>query len=37
MKNKDREKLSGAFRIGALIIAIIMIVGFVFEAFNGLI
>lgn len=37
MKNKDREKLSGFFRIGALVIAILMVIGFVFQSFTGLI
>lgn len=33
MKNKDREKLSVTFRIIALIIAIIMIIGIILQAF----
>ena len=37
MKKKDREKLSGVFRVGALVIAVIMIIGFVFEALAGFI
>lgn len=35
MKNKDREKLSAVFRIGALAIAVIMIIGFIFQSFMG--
>lgn len=33
MKNKDREKLSVTFRIIALIIAIIMVIGIILQAF----
>lgn len=33
MKNKDREKLSTAFRVIALCIAVIMTIGIVLQAF----
>lgn len=34
MKNKDKEKLSVAFRIAAAFVALLMIVGFVLQAFT---
>ncbi len=33
MKNKNREKLSVIFRIGALVIAVIILVAFVLQSF----
>ncbi len=33
MKNKDREKLSAAFRIIAFCVAVIMIIGIILQAF----
>ncbi len=36
MKNKDREKLSIGFRIGALVIAVIIIVGYILQSFQGI-
>ncbi len=33
MKNKDREKLSAAFRIIALVVAIVMVIGIILQAF----
>lgn len=35
MKNKDREKLSIVFRIGALIVAVIILVTYVLQGFVG--
>ncbi len=33
MKSKDREKLSIAFRIGALVIAVIIVLSFALQSF----
>lgn len=35
MKNKDREKLSVVFRIGALIVAAIILFTYVLQGFVG--
>ena len=35
MKNRNRENLSKAARIGALIIAVIMILGYVMQSVMG--
>lgn len=33
MKNKDREKLSAVFRVIALCVAVVMMIGIVLQAF----
>ncbi len=33
MKNKDREKLSAAFKVIAVCIAVLMLAGYVLQAF----
>lgn len=33
MKKKDREKLSAAARVGALVLALLILLGFILQAF----
>jgi len=35
MKNKDREKLSVVFRVGALVIAVIILLSYIMQGFVG--